>query len=236
MCIGIPMKVESLPYPGRAVCSGRGQTENLDVLMLGDVQIGEWVLAWNGMGTKKITEERARQVDAALDALEAAMNGQTPDVEDAFADIVANTGKFPPNFDLYSHPLFLRMVNEHGFESCDKDTFPQFLQKPGLSMVVFIEDPNRMKETMDALVIAPELAKSCGLIEHKAVVGPPNARKLAVTYGFKRWPALVFFRDGKYLGAVDGLRLWADLVREADEIMHSEPHYPPSVDIPVRSI
>ena len=102
-----------------------------------------------------------------------------------------------PKIDLYSHPLFLRMVNEHGFESCDKDTFPQFLQKPGLSMVVFIEDPNRMKETMDALVIAPELAKSCGLIEHKAVVGPPNARKLAVTYGFKRWPALVFFRDGK---------------------------------------
>ena len=97
MCIGIPMKVESLPYPGRAVCSGCGQTENLDVLMLGDVQIGEWVLAWNGMGTKKITEERARQVDAALDALEAAMNGQTPDVEDAFADIVANTGKLPPH-------------------------------------------------------------------------------------------------------------------------------------------
>ena len=84
------MKVESLPYPGRAVCSGRGQTENLDVLMLGDVQIGEWVLAWNGMGPKKITEERARQVDAA-------MNGQTPDVEDAFADIVANTGKLPPH-------------------------------------------------------------------------------------------------------------------------------------------
>ena len=75
-----------------------------------------------------------------------------------------------PKIDLYSHPLFLRMVNEHGFESCDKDTFPQFLQKPGLSMVVFIEDPNRMKETMDALVIAPELAKSCGLIEHKAGV------------------------------------------------------------------
>ena len=73
-----------------------------------------------------------------------------------------------PKIDLYSHPLFLRMVNEHGFESCDKDTFPQFLQKPGLSMVVFIEDPNRMKETMDALVIAPELAKSCGLIEHKS--------------------------------------------------------------------
>lgn len=48
-------------------------------------------------GNEKITEERARQVDAALDALEAAMNGQTLDVEDAFADIVANTGKLPPH-------------------------------------------------------------------------------------------------------------------------------------------
>ena len=46
-----------------------------------------------------------------------------------------------PKIDLYSHPLFLRMVNEHGFESCDKDIFPQFLQKPGLSMVVFIDLP-----------------------------------------------------------------------------------------------
>ncbi|MFQ7007210.1 MAG: hypothetical protein ACLRRK_00800 [Parasutterella sp.] len=25
------------------------------------------------------------------------LNGQTPDVEDAFADIVANTGKLPPH-------------------------------------------------------------------------------------------------------------------------------------------
>ena len=38
-----------------------------------------------------------------------------------------------PKIDLYSHPLFLRMVNEHGFERCDKDIFPQFLQKQGLS-------------------------------------------------------------------------------------------------------
>ena len=51
----------------------------------------------SGLERKKITEERARQVDAALDALEAAMNGQTLDVEDAFADIVANTGKLPPH-------------------------------------------------------------------------------------------------------------------------------------------
>ena len=48
-------------------------------------------------GNEKNYRRTARQVDAALDALEAAMNGQTPDVEDAFADIVANTGKLPPH-------------------------------------------------------------------------------------------------------------------------------------------
>ena len=91
------MKVESLPYPGRAVCSGRGHADHLDLLLLRAGQIGGWVRAWNGMGTKKITVERARLVDAALYALDATMNGQTPDVEDAFADIVANTGKLPPH-------------------------------------------------------------------------------------------------------------------------------------------
>ena len=97
MCVGIPMQVKSLPSEGRAVCVGRGQTENLDVMLLGNVEAGDWVLAWNGMAVKKITPERAVQVDKALDAVEAAMNGGTTDVNDAFADIVANTGKLPPH-------------------------------------------------------------------------------------------------------------------------------------------
>lgn len=140
-----------------------------------------------------------------------------------------------PRIDLYSNPLFKRMTEEGGFKVLDENSLAEFLKLPGLSLVLFVEDPNRMKETMDAVVIAPELAKSCPFIEHKAVVGPPSARKAAVAYGFKRWPAMVFFRDGKYLGAVDGLRLWADLVRETDEIIKKAPSYPPSVGIPVRS-
>lgn len=46
-----------------------------------------------------------------------------------------------PKIDLYSHPLFLRMVNEHGFESCDKDTFPQFLQKPVFRWLFLLKIP-----------------------------------------------------------------------------------------------
>lgn len=142
--------------------------------------------------------------------------------------------KVSPQIDLYNHELFKKLVDKEGFVQYDPSNWEEFLKLPGLSMALFIEDPNRMKETMDALVIAPELARSCLLIKNKAVVGPPNARKMAVQYGFKRWPALVFFRDGKYLGAVDGLRLWAQLVEEVDEIIRSEPTYPPSIGIPIR--
>ena len=92
-----------------------------------------------------------------------------------------------------------------------------------------------LKETMDAIVIAPELAKSCQLIKNKAVICPPHARKLSAIYGFKRWPAMVFVRDGAYLGAVDGLRLWSQLVAEVDEIIQRSPSFPPSIGIPVKS-
>ncbi len=96
MCIGIPMKVLSLPDEGVAICEGRGQKEKLDIMMIGPVEPGQWVLAWNGMATEIITEDRAGQVDKALDALESVMNGKTAE-DDAFADITANTGKLPPH-------------------------------------------------------------------------------------------------------------------------------------------
>ena len=119
------------------------------------------------------------------------------------------------------------MTEECGFEQIDADSFEAFLKKDGLSLILFVDDPNRMKETMDAIVIAPELAKSCQLIKNKAVVCPPHARK--------RWPAMVFVRDGAYLGAVDGLRLWSQLVAEVDEIIQRSPSFPPSIGIPVKS-
>lgn len=91
------MQVRSFKGETRAICEGRGQTEDLDRLMIKDLAVGDFVLAWNGMVTQKISEQRAKQVNLALDSLEAAINGRPTNVEDAFADIVANTGKLPPH-------------------------------------------------------------------------------------------------------------------------------------------
>lgn len=97
MCVGIPMIVKELPAEGVAICEGRGQTEKIDIMMVGSVEIGTWVLTWNGMATDILTEQRAMQVTKALNSLEHAMNGLEPEVEDAFADITANTGRLPPH-------------------------------------------------------------------------------------------------------------------------------------------
>ncbi len=97
MCIGIPMKILELPSEGRAICEGRGKKENIDVMMIEDPQIGEWILYWNGMATKRLTPERAAKIGAAIDLLEDVVNGREPSAEDPFADITANTGKLPPH-------------------------------------------------------------------------------------------------------------------------------------------
>ena len=73
MCIGIPMIVKELPDEGVAICEGRGQREKIDIMMVGPLEPGTWILAWNGTAMDVLTEERAAQVNKALDSLENAM-------------------------------------------------------------------------------------------------------------------------------------------------------------------
>lgn len=136
---------------------------------------------------------------------------------------------------LRQHPLFQRLIAEYRFEQITEENSDTFIKQNGLTMLLFIDDPKRMKETADALVIAPELVSYFPEIKQKGVVTHPLARKLALTYGFRRWPAVIFLKDGGYLGAVDGLRAWRELIDETDRILKSKVHYPPSVGIEVRS-
>lgn len=88
MCIGIPMKVLQQD-DFSALCEGRGRRERVDTLLLGPQPVGGWILNFLGSARQALSEEEARQVDSALDALEAVMNGQqSVDVDAHFADII----------------------------------------------------------------------------------------------------------------------------------------------------
>jgi hydrogenase-1 operon protein HyaE len=45
------------------------------------------------------------------------------------------------------------------------------------------------------------------------VLLPEAARLAQARFGFHHWPALVVLKDGRYVGAIDGLREW-DVYRD----------------------
>jgi hydrogenase-1 operon protein HyaE len=133
------------------------------------------------------------------------------------------------------HPLLTRLVAQTGAAVLDPETFDAWANRPGAAMVVFAEDPERFKETLDLAVIVPELHASRPQQFRVALLPTAAARALAARFGFLRWPAFVMLRDGQYLGAVDGIRDWDVYVNELDRLLAAAPSRPPTVGIPVNA-
>jgi hydrogenase expression/formation protein HypC len=94
MCVGIPMQVIS-SEDGMAECEGRGRRERLNAMLIGALEPGAWILAYNGSAVRAITADEARQTNHALDALEAAQHGG--DLDGFFADLVGREPTLPPH-------------------------------------------------------------------------------------------------------------------------------------------
>jgi len=133
------------------------------------------------------------------------------------------------------HPLLDQLFTRHGFTRVAADTLDAFAAAPGHALLVFTEDPQRYKETLDLAVIAPEVAKAFAGRFRVGVLLPADARRAATRYGFARWPALVMLKDGTYVGAIDGLRNWDEYVEGVQRLLDAEPTRAPTVGIAVRS-
>ncbi len=94
MCLGIPMRVTECEGEF-AWCEGRGRRERLNLLWLGAVTPGEWVYAVLGQARQRLDEAHARQIDAGLDALEAALAGRT-DLDAYFVDLLPQSRNHGP--------------------------------------------------------------------------------------------------------------------------------------------
>jgi len=76
MCIGIPMQVAELDG-AFAWCEGRGRRERLNTMLLEELTPGDWVYATLGQARETLTQQRAEEINLALDGLTAAMQGET---------------------------------------------------------------------------------------------------------------------------------------------------------------
>jgi hydrogenase expression/formation protein HypC len=95
MCVGVPMRVVAAE-PGIAVCEGRGRRERISMLLPGDQPVGTWILAYQGSAVRTMTAGEAAETLAALDALEAALAGET-DLDRYFADLSLREPQLPPH-------------------------------------------------------------------------------------------------------------------------------------------
>lgn len=99
MCIGIPMQVADLE-PGHAICVGRGERRRVNTALVGDLQLGEWLLIFLDNAQERISSTRAAEVNATLDLLAAVRAGEGGDAAAGFplpsqlsaADLLVLTG------------------------------------------------------------------------------------------------------------------------------------------------
>ncbi len=134
--------------------------------------------------------------------------------------------------DPETHPIFKRLFGEAGFAKVDESTIEAFLDIHGLKMAVFADDPNERKTTLDIGVIAPEIKKAfAGAFSQCVCADFTQARSLAARWGLRSMPAVAVFRDGDFLGAVQGLKPWDEYIALITEIAASKKAAPRTIAI-----
>lgn len=94
MCIGIPMQVTEVDGLF-AWCEGRYGRRRINIMLLDAVHPGDWLLTFLDSARETIDAERARTIDAALDALDRVAAGERGSFDDCFADLVDREPQLP---------------------------------------------------------------------------------------------------------------------------------------------
>lgn len=130
-------------------------------------------------------------------------------------------------------PLLQRLYGQSGFAAVDATTHDGFVSAPGVSVLFFAGDPRQHRETTDVAVVLPELVSAFSERFRVGLVTPEAEQDLHRRYGLSAWPALVFLRGGDYLGAITGMRDWADYLETVGRLLVAQPSRPPTVALPV---
>lgn len=129
-------------------------------------------------------------------------------------------------------PLLDGVIARRGWPVVGLDTYRDFLASHDYTVLFFSGDWERLGESNDVAVILPEVESAFQGVFKTAVVERAAERKLQAIYRFPAFPALVFLRNGDYLGALTRVLDWDDYLRETARILESEPSEPPPFPMP----
>ena len=128
-----------------------------------------------------------------------------------------------------------RLVEQHGFTRINAADIDGFAAAEGDSIVLLTYDPVRVPETLDVIVVLPEVIKAHAGRIRCAVLDPEESQLAKARFGITRWPAMVFQRAGQYVGAIEGMRDWSEFVDEVAAMLVKPAGRAPSIGIPVAS-
>lgn len=109
--------------------------------------------------------------------------------------------------------LLDKLVAKHGIADLDHSGFQDFMNEPGVGVALLTAEPDTAAESWDMAVIFPELLAAIG-VGRAAVLRPESAGIVRTRFGLGRLPALLFLREGGYVGAIEGLRDWSAFIAE----------------------
>jgi hydrogenase-1 operon protein HyaE len=231
MCVGIPLRLT-------AVMGLLGLTEGgeaVDLSLVPEAQPGDWVLTFLGAGRAILPEDEAAKIRAALAGLAAILAGGEAGA--AFADLEARTPSLPPIFRprwtralpkddtmtdarLAPHPLLTRLEADHAYPRlATRAAVEAFTARPGDHCLFIPGDPQRNLETLDAAVILPELRLAFQNRFDCAVVDDAIETDLREAIRALKTPGFLFFRTGRFLGAIEKVRDWADYLTRTQHIL-----------------
>jgi len=132
-------------------------------------------------------------------------------------------------------PLIENMIEQQGYAVVDEHSIGAFLESSETAVLFFTENPKHYPESNDVAVILPELMKQFAGRLKVAVVDRAAEQALRARYPFNEWPALVFVRNGDYIGAISRVQDWDVYLREFERLLNAEPSPIKGFKIPVVS-
>jgi len=122
---------------------------------------------------------------------------------------------------------------QQGFLELQADTFDEVAAGIGNLVVLPLDSPAQRPEFFDLTVVLPEILSQFPRDTFRAAfVSPPASATIAKRFGVLRHPALIFLREGRYVGTIEGLRDWQDY-RQSFARLGTEPPRPVPVPLTV---
>ncbi len=127
-----------------------------------------------------------------------------------------------------------RLASRHGFVRVDADAVAAFAAA-GDSVLLLTDDPRACPEAGDLVVVLPEALKPWAGRYRAGVADPGASRAIAAAFGVGRLPALLFQRDGAWVGTLEGMLDWATLAGALAAMRSAPVRRRPGIGIPLRA-